>query len=151
MTTTATPRSHNPNPPATTQQQQQQPQRRLLSTATARQSPPYKDDQDRNELKPRSAEGTGSAYDSEVAELREAFNPATTRPEDEFENAARENGGLNGGNRLEASGANQRISKPLGDDPGGDKPMPGQKDKQARSSTHGGNKHGKVGKPKGIE
>ncbi|KAL0941835.1 uncharacterized protein CTRU02_204599 [Colletotrichum truncatum] len=81
--------------------------RTLAYTASTRFA--YKDDQDRNTLKPGSTEGTKSGRDQDVAEDSEAFNPSTTRPETERES---------GGSDLEVSGANQGMSKPQGDSPG---------------------------------
>ncbi|TEA15954.1 hypothetical protein C8034_v001431 [Colletotrichum sidae] len=74
---------------------------------------PYKDDQDRNDLKPRSTEGTKTGTDSEAAQSSEAFDASKTRPESE--RAAN-------GPELEVSGANQEVSKPQGDKPDGRTP-----------------------------
>lgn len=82
--------------------------RTLAYTAAARL--PYKDDQDRDTLKPRSTEGTKSGADQDVAEDSAAFDPSKTRPE--TERGA-------GGPELESSGANQEQSKPQGSNPDG--------------------------------
>ncbi|KAG7286133.1 hypothetical protein NEMBOFW57_008436 [Staphylotrichum longicolle] len=109
-------------------------------TAAARQYHPtlnlmsYKDDQDRQSLKPRRSEGTKSGSDDEVAEKTDAaFNPNKTSPEDEKASAA------NNGNPLEASGANQEISKPQAPEEPQDK-----SDKKTKSGGSQGTKHGKV-------
>ncbi len=89
---------------------------------------PYKDDQDRNSLKPRASDQTKSASDGDVAAHEDAaFNPKKTRPEEEKDAAGKKTDS----NPLEVSGANQDISKPQGDNPGG-RLKPGQ-DKQRRS------------------
>ncbi|KAK2074671.1 hypothetical protein P8C59_008859 [Phyllachora maydis] len=73
---------------------------------------PYKDDQDRNSVKPRSTEYTKSGTDSNMAAQSDAaFNPNKTDPGQE-KDAAQENG-----NSLEVSGANPHISKPQGENP----------------------------------
>ncbi|KAF6833583.1 hypothetical protein CPLU01_05459 [Colletotrichum plurivorum] len=81
---------------------------RTFRYASAARSP-YKDDQDRNTLKPRSTEGTKSGRDEDVAKDSEAFDPSRTRPETQRQG---------GGPELEVSGANQEVSKPQGDKPG---------------------------------
>jgi hypothetical protein len=102
---------------------------------------PYKDDQDRESLKPRSTEHTKSSTDEDLAAHDDAaFNPNKTRPETEQDTAAV---GADG-NPLNASGANQDISKPQGDNPGGKEGAP---DKQRRS---GGGSAPKGG-PKGAK
>lgn len=71
---------------------------------------PYKDDQDRESLKPKSTDGSKSGTDNEVAHSSAAFDPSTTSPESAKEKA--EGGG--GDNPLEVSGASHDKSKPLG-------------------------------------
>jgi len=94
----------------------------------------YKDDQDRQSLKPRPSEGTKSGSDDEVAEKTDAaFNPNKTAPEEEKASAA------NNGNPLEASGANQEFSKPQSPEEPKDK-----SDKKTKSGGSKGKKHGKV-------
>lgn len=71
---------------------------------------PYKDDQDRESLKPRSTEGTKSSDDDAAAQTDTAFDPSTTRPEAEKESARKEtqqNSNKEGAasNPLESSGA----------------------------------------------
>jgi hypothetical protein len=74
---------------------------------------PYKDSQDRRSLRPGSSENTKSGRDDEVASNPDAaFNPHKTRPESEA--AAASEG--NETNPLEATGANQELSKPRGDE-----------------------------------
>ncbi|KAK4154364.1 hypothetical protein C8A00DRAFT_14496 [Chaetomidium leptoderma] len=97
----------------------------------------YKDDQDRESVKPRRAEGTVSGNDGEVAEKADAaFNPNITKPEDAKAAAARESNG----NPLDGSGASQGFSKPQKREEVEDKT-----DKKTRSKGSGGQKHGKVG------
>jgi hypothetical protein len=72
---------------------------------------PYKDDQDRNSLKPKSTEGSKSGTDQGTAETDAAFDPSKTRPEEEKEAAGSEKEG----NPLAVRGANQKKSVPLGD------------------------------------
>lgn len=75
---------------------------------------PYKDSQDRETLRPRSTQNTKSASDDDVAaNVDAAFNPRKTSPEAEKKAAAAGNRSVN---PLEASGANQGISKPHGDE-----------------------------------
>ncbi|KUI52938.1 hypothetical protein VP1G_00469 [Cytospora mali] len=68
----------------------------------------YKDDQSRETLKPQSTQGSMSGTDQEAAESDAAFDPSTTSPESEKNQA--EDG--SGGNPLETSGANHSKSKP---------------------------------------
>lgn len=69
---------------------------------------PYKDSQDRQSLQPRSAENTKSARDDDLAGHGEAaFDPRKTRPESERAAA---------GAPLEATGANQELSKLMADE-----------------------------------
>ncbi len=70
---------------------------------------PYKDDQDRESLKPRSQEYSKSDGDDKAATHSEAaFDPNTTDPAKAKDTAAK--GGA--GNPLEVSPANKDISKP---------------------------------------
>lgn len=68
----------------------------------------YKDDQDRESVKPKAHEYTGSGTDGEAAENKDAaFNPDKTSPE-----AAKETAGKgNEGNPLESSPANHDVAK----------------------------------------
>ncbi|EFY84451.1 hypothetical protein J3459_016458 [Metarhizium acridum] len=77
---------------------------------------PYKDSQDRKSLNPRSAEATKSGRDDDVAGApKAAFGRGITSPEGERATATKEEGG----DPLEASGANQDLSKPQGDERSG--------------------------------
>lgn len=75
---------------------------------------PYKDDQDRESLKPKSTEGTKSSTDEAAAHTDTAFDPSTTRPEDE-KTAAKKETKQDETSPLDASGADQEASRPLGD------------------------------------
>jgi hypothetical protein len=68
----------------------------------------YKDDQDRETLRPRPNDGTKSGSDSDVADTGAAYDPKTTDPVEAGKSVDRESGG----NPLEASGANQEFSQP---------------------------------------
>jgi hypothetical protein len=69
----------------------------------------YKDDQDRESLKPKAHEYTGSGTDDQTAQNEDAaFNPDKTSPEAEKETAGE---GNNGNNPLEASPANHHVAK----------------------------------------
>ncbi|KAL7951854.1 hypothetical protein V8C42DRAFT_305428 [Trichoderma barbatum] len=84
---------------------------RLYHTSTTLRIP-YKDSQNRESLKPGSNDGTKSGRDDDVAAQKDAaFNPSKTSPEEEREAA----GQGNETNPLDASGANQEFSKPMGD------------------------------------
>ncbi|KAK0709792.1 hypothetical protein B0T26DRAFT_618827, partial [Lasiosphaeria miniovina] len=75
----------------------------------------YKDDQDRESLKPRPSDSTWSGSDDEVAAHKEAFDGSVTNPEQEqasMEEEAGRDGSGGGGNPLDASGANKGFSKP---------------------------------------
>ena len=75
---------------------------------------PYKDDQDRESLKPRASENTKSGTDGDLADNPDAaFNPDKTSPEAAHAAAA---AGRDTSDPLEASGANQSINKPRGDE-----------------------------------
>lgn len=64
--------------------------RRLLHQTAAARRPPYKDDMDRESLKPKAHENTQSGTDEEVAVEHSdaAFNPRKTAPETEKKAAA---------------------------------------------------------------
>lgn len=64
--------------------------RTLHQTAAARYAP-YKDDMDRESLKPKAHENTASGTDDEVAQDDEAFNPHQTDPDAERASAASHN------------------------------------------------------------
>ncbi|KAI8167404.1 hypothetical protein K4K49_006957 [Colletotrichum sp. SAR 10_70] len=82
--------------------------RALTGTATARL--PYKDTQDRNSINTGTTEATKSGRDQDAAKDSEAFDPSKTRPETERKE---------GSDELHASGANQKLSKPQGENPSG--------------------------------
>lgn len=74
---------------------------------------PYKDAQDKDSLKPRSTQNTVSGRDDDLVDHpKAAFGQSQNAPETELEMAG-ENAD---GNPLEASGANQDLSKPQGDE-----------------------------------
>lgn len=105
---------------------------------------PYKDDQDRQSLKPRSTEGTKSGSDNETAQTDAAFDGSKTSPEEAHSAAEKESGE---GNPLDTSGANQEKSKPLGEEGGGE--MKGTtKGQNTKASGHGSPQ--KKGKPPGA-
>lgn len=109
---------------------------------------PYKNDQDRESLRPQSAQTTGSSTDEAAAQSDAAFDPSTTRPEDEKHAAAKEGSGDRsdgGGNPLEVSGANHERSKPQGED--GGEEMKGTT-KNAETGKSGGGSPEKRGKPR---
>ncbi|VUC20845.1 unnamed protein product [Clonostachys rosea] len=94
---------------------------------------PYKDTQDRESLRPDVTEHTTTARDSEIAEQHPetSFDPKTTSPEGQYKVAGK---GSKEGNPLEASGANQPLSKPQGDE-------------KASSKSGRGKETSKTGKP----
>ncbi|KAG8170256.1 hypothetical protein KVR01_001001 [Diaporthe batatas] len=134
--------------PAQARPQTISPQQRLLSPAAVtrglhsspRPQLPYKDDQDRESLKPKSTEGSKSGTDHDAAESSAAFDPSTTSPEGAKAKAE----GEGGGNPLETSGANHDKSKPLGDKGGPE--MHGTARHETKKSSHGHSpeKKGKV-------
>ena len=92
---------------------------------------PYKDDQDRQSVKPKSTEDSLSGTHDEAAKSDAAFDPSTTRPENE--KAQAEKGP--GGNPLETSGADHGKSKPLGES-GGQETHDVTKQENKKSSSH---------------
>ncbi|KAI1827004.1 hypothetical protein F4861DRAFT_464400 [Xylaria intraflava] len=74
---------------------------------------PYKDDMDRESLKPKAHEYTQSGTDDEVATAHSdaAFDPKETSPESEKETAARGAAKQNKQNPLEASPADYDFAK----------------------------------------
>lgn len=77
---------------------------------------PYKNSQDRETVRPGSTENTRSARDDEIATHHPdaAFNPNKTSPEEAME-STRQSGGDKASD-LDASGADQKVNKPLGDE-----------------------------------
>lgn len=100
----------------------------------------YKDDQDRESLKPKSTEGSGSGTDHGAAESSAAFDPSNTSPEGARAKAEKEGGG----NSLDVSGASPEKSKPFGDS--GGEEMQGTTRQETKKSSHGHSpeKKGKV-------
>lgn len=95
------------------------PLRIAIATRAYRASPPtrhpYKDAQDRDSLKPRSAEQLKSGRDDDAAAAaKTAFRKGRNSPEEARDAASTEEGG----DPLEVSGANQELSKPQGDEGG---------------------------------
>ncbi|KAM5346620.1 hypothetical protein ACJ41O_009625 [Fusarium nematophilum] len=78
---------------------------------------PYKDSQDRETLRPVSNENTKSGRDEQMAgeHADTAFDPNATRPEEEAAQTSKESDSR-GEDPLSASGANQELSKPMGDE-----------------------------------
>lgn len=96
---------------------------------------PYKDSQDRESLRPRAQENTKSNGDDDtVAHTDAAFNPSTTRPETEHAQAGK---GREPGNPLNASGANQPINKPRGDEKTSEGNGPGREVNKGGPSRRG--------------
>lgn len=114
--------------------------RALHTTAAPRL--PYKDSQDRESLRPGSTENTKSGRDDDAAKNPDAaFNPDKTRPE--TEGAAAADG--TDGNPLEASGANQELSKPTGDENAKKGGAGKEINKGGASGGHSSQKGGKPG------
>lgn len=87
--------------------------------STRAQRAPYKSSQDRESLDPRRSENTQTGRDDDVANDAggAAFDPKTTRPESSYNEAAGRTAQQGDGpNPLNASGANQELSKPMGDE-----------------------------------
>lgn len=110
---------------------------------------PYKNSQDRESLRPGSTEGTKSARDDEVATEHPdaAFNPDKTSPEEAMESSKR-NRTPNGRDGLEASGANQEINKPTGDEKVNK--ARGKGEEVQKGGTSRGKRSEKKGAPKQI-
>ena len=87
---------------------------------TTRMQMPYKHDQDRESLRPVVNENSKSGTDEQVASEHAdiAFDPNSTRPEEAAEKTRKKtkSKGREGEDALNASGANQEISKPMGDE-----------------------------------
>ncbi|KAK4234879.1 hypothetical protein C8A03DRAFT_37307 [Achaetomium macrosporum] len=93
--------------------------------------------QDRESLNPRRSEGSNFADNDQVAEKSTAFSSNNTNPEAEKKSMGQESNG----NPLDASGANQDLSKSHNpEEKSADKG-----DKKTSSKRHGGKKHGTVG------
>jgi hypothetical protein len=107
---------------------------RPVTTTASRQA--YKDDQDRNSLKPRAHDGTSSSSDESAAHSEHAFDRTNTDPAKSKEENPED---------LEVSGANQEINKPQGDNPSSDKGAT-RSERTSRSGSGGGAAK-KAGKP----
>ncbi|KAK5013915.1 hypothetical protein LTR16_004089 [Cryomyces antarcticus] len=79
---------------------------------------PSKDSQDKDSVVPKSTEYSKSGSDDASAATDAAFDPSTTRPEQEQKQAEGASGGASV-NPLEVSPANQEVSKPRGEQEGG--------------------------------
>ncbi|KAH8776426.1 hypothetical protein F5883DRAFT_640114 [Diaporthe sp. PMI_573] len=101
---------------------------------------PYKDDQDRESLKPKSTEGSQSGTDQDAAETSAAFDPSTTSPEGAKDQAE----GETNGNPLDVSGANHDKSKPLGSQGGAEMHSTARQETKKSSHGHSPEKKGKV-------
>lgn len=104
---------------------------------------PYKDDQDRQSLKPRSTEGTGSGTDNAAAQSDAAFDGSKTAPEESRDTAKKEAKDKGDTSSLETSGASHEKSKPLGEEGGAE--MKGTT-RQESSRASGGGSPQKKGK-----
>jgi len=84
--------------------------------SNARLQRPYKNDQDKDSLKPGSSEysKSGSGGDDDAASSDAAFDPGQTKPEEQGKNVKRENG-RDENNPLDVSPANSKVSKGKGD------------------------------------
>lgn len=99
---------------------------------------PYKDDQDRQSLKPRPSDSTKSGSDLDLSDHEHAsFDPTKTSPEAAKESAQRESNG----SPLEFSGANKPISEGAEE-----KKISGKEGHLDRESKSGGSKGKKAGK-----
>ncbi|KAG6005422.1 hypothetical protein E4U43_000587 [Claviceps pusilla] len=106
---------------------------------------PYKDAQDRQSLKPQSAEQTRSARDDDAASSapQTAFQEGGNEPGEARRRASEEADG--GADPLGVSGANQELSKPQGDE-GGKKHGAGKEIRKGGRSRGGdGGKKNKKG------
>ena len=101
-----------------------------------------KDTQDKDSLKPEPTEYSKSGSDDAAAATEKAaFDPSSTRPEEEQNIAGRESGG--DANPLEASPANQDISKDKSENEGGTgNPAQGQVTKSRESAAASGSGSG---------
>lgn len=106
----------------------------FLSTTSVRAA--TKGAEDKDTLKPVSTEYSKSGSDDSAAHSDAAFNPNTTKPEEEEATAEREAGGKN--NSLNASPGNKDISQPNPPGAGGSGGAPEKKQSGAGSAP----KHG---------
>lgn len=82
--------------------------RTLHQSAAARQ--PYKDDMDRESLKPKAHENTQSGTDDQVAQEDEAFDPHKTDPDSERASAASKRSNGSNSSPLEGTPANRDVA-----------------------------------------
>lgn len=103
----------------------------------------YKDSQDRESLKPASSEHTKSGRDDIVSKEPEA---AFSRDKPSPDDAKRAAGKGNESNPLEVSGANQKLSKPMGDEKSIQKTGAGKETKkgEGKSKAHSSEKKGRT-------
>lgn len=104
---------------------------------------PYKDDQDRQSLKPQSSQGTVSGTDDAAAQSDAAFDGSKTAPEESRESVKKESNRKGENSSLESSGASHEKSKPLGEEGGAE--MKGTT-RQESSKASGGGSPQKKGK-----
>lgn len=97
---------------------------------------PYKDDQERDSVKPKAVEGGTSATDEATAETDAAFDPSKTSPEEQRAAADQETGKGDGGNPLDSSGANPEDSESMGEG-GGPEMKETVKGGKGKASGHG--------------
>lgn len=103
---------------------------------------PYKDDQDRESLKPRSQEGTKSNLDDDsAAHTDTAFDPSKTGPEEQKKSAKEETG--DDVSPLEVSGASPDKSAPLGSEGGEEMKSTTKGEKSKKSGAGEQKKQGK--------
>jgi hypothetical protein len=89
----------------------------------------YKNTQDRESINMDQSEGTKSGEDADAAKSDTAFDPDQTRPETERQHA---------GEELDVSGANQGISKPMGDEKSVKKSGAGRETEKSGKASGGG-------------
>ncbi|CAN8098185.1 unnamed protein product [Discula destructiva] len=115
---------------------------------TASRGLPYKNDQDRQSVKPKEIEGGASHTAEATADTDAAFDPSKTRPEEQEAAADRETGssGSKGdsSNPLDSSGANPEASPSVGKGGGPEMKEP-IKGGEKKTSSHGSPQ--KKGKP----
>lgn len=107
----------------------------------------YKDSMDRESLHPGSTENTKTGRDEDIASENPdaAFNPDKTSPE-AAKQSTQERAGSSENHTLNASGANQELSKPAGDENTKKKYGAGKETTKSGTSSGGGSPP-KSGKP----
>lgn len=109
---------------------------RTLTTSPALRA--YKDDQDRESLKPRAPYGNQASGDDNAAESKDAFDRHNTDPAKSKEKNPED---------LDVSGANQEVNKPQGDNPAAEKTATRADRDGSQRSGHGGGNKTKAGRP----